>query len=295
MASMLKYDIEIPENVEHILSQDLWVSDQFTAQLLVSVTDPIKFSTYTSVFVKKGECQCELDLIKYTIKAPCVLGIKENQILQKLYVSDDFEVSFMVMSKRLTDSIFTLINTSSIFPLLNRTPVLNLLPEDIMSLNVFYEYVRDLISRNDKVYGYQTLIYSMAAFFYRDVTRYFSRIDDAFYTTQGRMSDRFISLVQKNFRSERFLDFYANEMSITPKHLSRTVKQQTGFTAVEWIERFVILEAKVMLRSSNMTIQQIADELNFPSQSFFGKYFKKSVGVSPKEYRNTSSADPVAE
>lgn len=220
MASLLKYDIELPENVEHILSQDLWVSDQFTAQLLVSVTDPIKFSTYTSVFIKKGECQCELDLIKYTIKAPCVLGIKENQILQKLYVSDDFEVSFMVMSKRLTDSIFTLINTSSIFPLLNRTPVLNLLPEDIMSLNVFYEYVRDLISRNDKVYGYQTLIYSMAAFFYRDVTRYFSRIDDAFYTTQGRMSDRFISLVQKNFRSERFLDFYANEMSITPKHLS---------------------------------------------------------------------------
>ncbi|MBQ5724113.1 MAG: helix-turn-helix domain-containing protein, partial [Muribaculaceae bacterium] len=57
----------------------------------------------------------------------------------------------------------------------------------------------------------------------------------------------------------------------------------------------VILEAKVMLRSSNMTIQQIADELNFPSQSFFGKYFKKSVGVSPKEYRNNSSADPVAE
>ena len=93
--------------------------------------------------------------------------------------------------------------------------------------------------------------------------------------------------MQKNFKEERFLDFYANELSITPKHLSRTVKSQTGFTAVEWIERYVILEAKVMLKSSNMTIQQIADELNFPSQSFFGKYFKKNIGVSPKEYRNT--------
>ena len=66
------------------------------------------------------------------------------------------------------------------------------------------------------------------------------------------------------------MDFYANELSITPKHLSRTVNSQTGFTAVEWIERYVILEAKVMLKSSNMTIQHIADELNFPSQSFFG-------------------------
>lgn len=75
-------------------------------------------------------------------------------------------------------------------------------------------------------------------------------------------------------------------MEVTPKHLSRTVKAQTGYTAVEWIERFVILEAKVLLKSSNLNIQQIADELNFPSQSFFGKYFKKFTGMSPKEFRN---------
>ena len=54
----------------------------------------------------------------------------------------------------------------------------------------------------------------------------------------------------------------------------------------EWIERYVILEAKAMLRSSNLTVQQISDELYFPSQSFFGKYFKKSTGMSPKEFRN---------
>ena len=62
---------------------------------------------------------------------------------------------------------------------------------------------------------------------------------------------------------------------------------QTGYSAVEWIERFVILEAKVLLKSSNLNIQQIADELHFPSQSFFGKYFKKLTGMSPKEYRNS--------
>ncbi|MDE5552524.1 MAG: helix-turn-helix domain-containing protein, partial [Muribaculaceae bacterium] len=60
----------------------------------------------------------------------------------------------------------------------------------------------------------------------------------------------------------------------------------TGFTAVEWINRYIILEAKVMLSSTNMNVQQIAEELNFPSQSFFGKYFKKATGVSPKDFRN---------
>ena len=108
-------------------------------------------------------------------------------------------------------------------------------------------------------------------------------------TVQNRIADRFIRLVQEHFRTERFLDFYATKLDITPKHLSRTIKQQTGTSAVDWINRFVILEAKVMLRSSNLNIQQIAEELNFPSQSFFGKYFKKATGISPKDYRNSFS------
>ena len=284
---MLQYDIDFRENVEYILSQDLWVSDQFSAQLLASVKDPIKFTSYTSVYVKKGECRCELDLIKYDIKAPCIICIKGNQILQKEYVSPDFEACFMVMSKRMVDSIFTFINSASIFSYLSRTPVLQLKQEDTDVLNLFYDDIGKLVKTEDSVYAYQSMIFSFVAFFYRYVCKMFPYDSLGDFSSKGRISDQFISLVQKNFKEERFLDFYANELSITPKHLSRTVKSQTGFTAVEWIERYVILEAKVMLKSSNMTIQQIADELNFPSQSFFGKYFKKNIGVSPKEYRNT--------
>lgn len=105
-------------------------------------------------------------------------------------------------------------------------------------------------------------------------------------TNQGRMTDQFLMLAQRHFRQQRFLDFYAQKLEVSPKHLSRTVKAQTGYTAVEWIEKFVILEAKVLLKSSNLNIQQISDELNFASQSFFGKYFKKITGMSPKEFRN---------
>ena len=81
--------------------------------------------------------------------------------------------------------------------------------------------------------------------------------------------------------------FYAKELEITTKHLGRTIKAQTGFTASEWLDRLVVLEAKVLLKSTSMTIQQIAEELNFSSQSFFGKYFKNLVGISPKEFRNS--------
>jgi AraC-like DNA-binding protein len=58
-------------------------------------------------------------------------------------------------------------------------------------------------------------------------------------------------------------------------------------SAKKWIDDYVIWETKALLKSTNMTVQQISDELNFPSQSFFGKYFKRLVGLSPLEYRKT--------
>jgi AraC-type DNA-binding domain-containing proteins len=64
------------------------------------------------------------------------------------------------------------------------------------------------------------------------------------------------------------------------------IKEAGGKSAGEWIDERVILEVKALLKSTNMTIQQISDELNFPTQSSFGKYFKRLTGISPKEYRN---------
>ena len=87
--------------------------------------------------------------------------------------------------------------------------------------------------------------------------------------------------------SLRRLNFYADKLCLTPKYMSTIIRQTSGKTAGNWIDDYVLLEAKALLKSTNMTIQQISDELNFPSQSFFGKYFKRLTGVSPKEYKKT--------
>ena len=72
---------------------------------------------------------------------------------------------------------------------------------------------------------------------------------------------------------------------MNPKYLSTVIKEISGKSAFEWINNYVILEAKSMLKSTGKTIQQISDELNFANQSFFGKYFKQHVGIPPSEYR----------
>ena len=83
----------------------------------------------------------------------------------------------------------------------------------------------------------------------------------------------------------RELSFYAEKLNLTTKHLSRVVKEASGKSAMEWIEKYVILDAISQLHSSNVSIKEVAYRLNFPSQSCFGKYFNRVVGVSPTTYR----------
>ena len=92
-------------------------------------------------------------------------------------------------------------------------------------------------------------------------------------------------LLSEAYIKELRVNYYAKELFLTPKHLSSVVKEVSGKTAGEWIDVFVIFEAKSLLKSSQKNIQEISDELNFANQSFFGKYFKHYTGMSPKEYR----------
>ncbi|MDR1331291.1 MAG: helix-turn-helix domain-containing protein, partial [Tannerella sp.] len=104
-------------------------------------------------------------------------------------------------------------------------------------------------------------------------------------TGQEALVEKFLNLVQTHYREERELKFYADKLGLTPMHLSKVVKAASRKSANDWIDEHVILEAKALLKSTGMTIQQISEELNFPSQSFFGKYFKRCTGMSPREYK----------
>lgn len=102
---------------------------------------------------------------------------------------------------------------------------------------------------------------------------------------QDEIVAMFMREVQENYRKNRDLSFYADRLGLSLKYMSRVVFDQTGRHPSQWIKDHVILEAKTMLRSGRYSVQQVADELNFPNQSFFGKYFKEAVGVSPKKWR----------
>ena len=97
----------------------------------------------------------------------------------------------------------------------------------------------------------------------------------------------FMTLVNRHHGRERSVGFYADKLYISPKYLSLIIKESTGRSAAEWIDEYVILEAKNLLRFSGKNIQQIAYELNFTNQSSFGKYFKHLTGMSPSEFQRS--------
>lgn len=283
----LRYNLDLFESVTDILSKDFWVLENINFKMLPKLTDPVKFTSNASILVKKGQCDIDIDLIKYHINEPSIVNIRSAHILQWEGVTEDFEASVIVISNRFYENLFILLQDCKAYNVATTNRVvsvpLNLLPK----FEKFYSHISEIFASSKDKDAYQAMLLAIASFFYECGAKCYYPILERMPRSQNRIPERFISLVQKNFKRERFLDFYASQLELTTKHLSRSVKSFTGYSAVDWIDRYVILEAKVLLKSTNLTIQQISDELNFTSQSLFGKYFKKHVGMSPKDFRNS--------
>ena len=99
--------------------------------------------------------------------------------------------------------------------------------------------------------------------------------------------DKFLKLLSEYHTMYRNVGFYADKLCLTPKYLSRVIRDATGKSAPEWIDSYVILEAKNLLKYSGLAIKEIVFRLNFPNQSVFYKFFKARTGMTPTEYRNS--------
>lgn len=104
-------------------------------------------------------------------------------------------------------------------------------------------------------------------------------------TRQEEIFQRFISLVNTHSKKERNVNFYADKLCLTPRYLNTVIRQASQQTVMDWINQSIILEAKVLLKHSNLLVYQISDELNFPNPSFFSKFFKRMTGMTPHEYQ----------
>ena len=202
--------------------------------------------------------------------------------------SNDCRFIFVGFSKKLIQSppLFSRMieYTSSIF----EESVIELRPE---VAEIFYEYFKVLTKAmrlpNSFIKDEQAdLICSQLIMGLGNIYKQGESNERPRYNRNQEIVKELVRVVIENYRSERNISFYAEKMHLSPQHLSTTIKKTTGKTLTDIISTFVIRDAQAKLRSTELTIQEIAYSLNFPDISFFGKYFKRYTGMSPKQYRN---------
>ena len=177
---------------------------------------------------------------------------------------------------------------SSLFVVARMQPVMKLEDNEIETFKDYFQVVRQKIIDNHNHFRKDLIRTLMLAMFY-DVGNVIYRVKnfDESLRRSEKVFTNFLKMVEENCRKERRVAWYAQQQNITPKYLSEAVKRVSGRTAVEWVENYVTMELRVLLKNSTKTIKEIANEMNFPNQSFLGKYFREHVGVTPSEYRKS--------
>lgn len=242
---------------------------------------PLLINDYRMGLVVKGEVHGRINLIERHIKAGMMAFIGPGSIVEPISASPDLQIKGVALFNDLPFSVGrvpALFNGSvRDFQMQVDAEQHALIEQIIESLwlmvhthpfcrEAFDAIVASLMQYYNHLYGL-------------DVER---RLSPSHGTD---IFNRFIQLVNSHVRQEHKMGYYANRMCLTQRYLGSVVREVSGASAKEWIDRALVTEAKVVLKHSDKSVAQIAEDLHFPSPSFFSKYFRRLTGLTPAEYR----------
>lgn len=253
---------------------------------------PVRIDAFAVVFCSKGSISLLSNLTRYELGENSFFVHLPGSILH-VESTPDAEIYVAACEEEFIRRIDVDIKLlSNLFLQLERYPLLQLEPGEWNVLERSIAEITDEgVSEPDDPYSREILRSSLRVLIYkacRLIARHIEQESLRQYSPRSRREEyfqRFMTQLRRNYMRERSVGFYAAQLNLSPKYLTTLIRQTTGRTVIEWIDDYVILEAKNLLRYSTMSIQEIAYCLNFPNQSFFGRYFKNHTGVTPSAFR----------
>lgn len=245
---------------------------------------------FAIIVVTKGWLAVNINFSEYTVEENNLVVLSPNSIKQLIAVQPGtlasvigFTADFITqigMPKNITDLAAYFSNSYD--PLWKLQP-----PESAAILNMFKQLEYTVFRMESHIHGKELIYHQLYILLYEmsALSKKYAKHLTAILSRKENLVVSFINLVQRQFKTQRSVKKYASQLNITPKYLTETVKEISGKTAGDIIDDYVIMEAKLYLNNPEYSIAQIASELNFADQSFFGKFFKRHSGLSPKEYR----------
>lgn len=252
--------------------------------------DPIKMNCLFVAMCTAGKAQYMVDMQQRQIAANDIIIVNEGQVVGDCLLSPDCRgVGIMLSYDFYHEIIRDVSELSSLFLFSRYHPTFHLSDERAEIFLRYFNVIHKKINDDTNYFRKQLAEALLRATLY-DIGNDMRRVREISSKQQSRAEaifTKFIKLVEHNFTTQRKVGWYGEQLCITPKYLSETVKLVSHRTPNEWIDNYVMTEIRVQLKSSNKSIKEISQELHFPNQSFFGKYFKEHMGLSPSEYRRT--------
>lgn len=290
------YSITIPQLAEHIPSS-IALNDNFIISTdIKSCVNLLRFPLRIEAFLigirLKGAMTISVNMTEWTAsESKCIFSLPEN-IIGVEEVSDDFEGMVIAISMDYLQNMnIDLKSILHYYAFIRIYPSIDVPNSEMVKIEQICKLIIDVLS-DDECGRQEDIVRSL---FSALVFKCCDQLDRQGFNARAIRTKskeyyfmRFMELLLSDFRICRKVVYYSDRLGLTPKYLSSLIRSISGFSAAEWIDQYTIAEASVLLRFSNKTIQQIADDLNFPSQSFFSKYYKQHSGKSPSEYRNTA-------
>ena len=255
-------------------------------RLVMRQKPPFSINDYRMGIVLNGSIDANINLVEKHIEAGSLVFLGPGTIIHPKHFSDDLEIYGFALSNR-----FPMPFTAEQMPAaLNghvRDFQVSVSEADISTalhiINTLWhvvhqpEYNRLLVSN----------LVAAQMHHYDALYRQYVGQQQVSKSREQTIFDRFIQLVNQHAVKEHQIAFYASRMCITERYLGTVIRQASGVTAKEWIDRAVISRIKVELRHTDKSVASISDEMNFPNPSFFSKYFKRLTQMTPNEYRES--------
>lgn len=254
----------------------------------------IKLNMIIMMYVAKGRIQGDVNGQTYTASAGDVLVCLPDQFLDNYMMSPDFESKIVGLSYKAAQQSLQINNdVLSTLSYIAKNPVIHLDDERQALMVKYYTIISHKVNYPHGYYHkeimhsiFQCAFYELCAI----IAPHVQYADNGGNIKQANLLfSRFIKMLSANNGRVRSVKKYAEALCITPKYLSFISKNVSGKTALEWIHQSTTETIVRYLRNSNMSIKEIADTLNFPNLSFFGKFTKSQLGMSPTEYRRQQS------
>ena len=293
--------IQINENIghPHSFSNDLVIellqtkfkaADNCAEYLAEDAPMSVRINGLCLILLTKGEVTINVDYLKFPLQANTLFFILPDHILEVQCKPEDLEGKIMVISKDMLSNMPKKNDdgdNSLQYMFLRKNPSVELTDEEVSVLDTLFTLIRKRAEAKEHLFhkeAIQSLIFHL---FFELKNIIFKKNDIVPFelSRKEELFQQFLKLMFKHSREEHSVSFYAGKMCITPRYLSAVLKELTGKTTNNWIDHSLILDAKILLKTPNMTVQQVSDMLNFSNQSTFGKFFKKHTGQSPAEFR----------